>query len=252
MYVCRPVRRKVSTFASTPASAGTLSALPPWDDPMVLKLSSVERHRLDALAKRGLPVVAWRGNRDLEALVLAVSSTPYVLGRASTAAISLADRTVSGSHALLEVASPEDVYVVDNGSLNGTYVNGVRIRRRARLKDGATLKLGVEWLLIRLANTGTGTAAVQPGRGLEALSPRRFEVLWWLCEPMTQRDRPEPASRSDLCAGLAMSPSTLGEHLRGAADALEVAPGEGMRLRLAQRAIRLGIAAWEKPSGPTR
>ena len=218
----------------------------------MLKLSSTERHRLDATAQRGLPVVAWRRRRDLETVVLPVSSTPYVLGRAATAAICLADRTVSASHALLEVASPEDVYVVDNDSLNGTYVNGVRIRRRARLKDGAMLKLGVGWLLVRLANAGAGTATVHPGGGLESLPPRRFEVLWWLCEPMTQRDRPEPASRTDLCTGLAMSASTLGEHLRGAADSLGVAPGDGMRLRLAQRAIRLGIAAWERPSGSTR
>jgi hypothetical protein len=218
----------------------------------MLKLSTVERHRLDATAQKGLPVVAWRGKRDLETVVLPVSSIPYVLGRAATATICLTDRTVSASHALLEVASPEDVYVVDNGSLNGTYVNGIRIRRRVRLKDGAMLKLGVEWLLVRHANAGAGTAAVCPGGELEALPPRRFEVLWWLCEPMTQRDRPEPANRADLCAGLAMSASTLGEHLRGAADSLGVAPGEGMRLRLAQRAIRLGIAAWERPSGSTQ
>jgi len=218
----------------------------------VLKLTDREQRQLDALTRGGLPVLAWREHRELQTATLRVSRVPYLIGRAASANVRLSDDTVSASHALLEIASPEDVYVTDNGSTNGTYVNGTRIRRRVRLRDGAVLRLGSEWLLVRLAKDGAGTVAVEQGGTLEDLPPRRFEVLWWLCEPITQRDRPEPASRADLCIGLNMSASTLGEHLRGAADVLGASPGEGMRLRLARRAVQLGIGAWERPTGSTR
>lgn len=220
----------------------------------MLDLTRSDQHRVDAKVQEGLPIAVWRSADELEVVSLEVSGEPHLIGRADTATVRLRDRTVSSSHAVLEVASPVDVYVNDSGSLNGTFLNGARVRRRVRLKDGSALRCGVEWVFVRLPMNGEATVAVQDGDGvtLTDLPKRRLEVLWWLCQPMTQRGRAEPASRADLCTGLGIVPSTLGEHLRGAADALGVSPGDGMRLRLANRAIQLGIGAWERPSGSTR
>ncbi len=199
-------------------------------------------------------MAVWQAAGDLKVVSLEVSVEPHLIGRAGTATIRLGDRTVSSSHAIIEVASAVDVYLNDGGSLNGTFLNGVRVRRRVRLKDGSAFRCGVEWVLVRLPMNGEATVAVHDvdHATLADLPRRRLEVLWWLCEPMTQRSRAEPASRADLCDGLEIVPSTLGEHLRGAADALGVSPGDGMRLRLANRAIQLGIGAWERPGGSTR
>jgi hypothetical protein len=213
----------------------------------VLKLTRSEQQQVDTLTQTGLPVLAWRPQHMLQTVVLQASTTPYLVGRAASATIRLPHATVSASHAVLDVPSPLDVYVTDKDSLNGTFVNGVRLRRRARLKDGAVLRLGAEWLLVRVVKGSQATVPVFAGGTLEDLSPRRFEVLWWLCEPMTQRDQAEPARRDDLCVGLEVAASTLGEHLQRAAETLGVPAGEGMRLRLAQRAMQLGIGSWPMP-----
>ncbi|MFU8891488.1 MAG: FHA domain-containing protein [Anaerosomatales bacterium] len=62
------------------------------------------------------------------------------VGRGPECDIFLNDFTVSRSHAVLEMAADE-VSVRDAGSLNGTYVNGVRVDK-AQLSDGDILQIG--------------------------------------------------------------------------------------------------------------
>lgn len=62
------------------------------------------------------------------------------IGRDPECDIFLNDITVSRSHAVLELAGTE-VSVEDAGSLNGTYVNGVRVDR-APLGDGDVVQIG--------------------------------------------------------------------------------------------------------------
>jgi hypothetical protein len=62
------------------------------------------------------------------------------VGRDPASDIFLNDITVSREHAVLEVA-PHDVTVVDKGSLNGVYVNGVSADR-AVLNNGDQLQVG--------------------------------------------------------------------------------------------------------------
>jgi pSer/pThr/pTyr-binding forkhead associated (FHA) protein len=62
------------------------------------------------------------------------------IGRGPECDIFLNDFTVSRSHAVLEMAGTE-VSVRDVGSLNGTYVNGVRVDK-AQLSDGDVLQIG--------------------------------------------------------------------------------------------------------------
>lgn len=62
------------------------------------------------------------------------------IGRDPECDIFLNDVTVSRSHAVLELAGPE-VSIEDVGSLNGTYVNGVRVDK-APLGDGDLVQVG--------------------------------------------------------------------------------------------------------------
>jgi transcriptional regulator with PAS, ATPase and Fis domain len=67
------------------------------------------------------------------------------------ASLAIPDSTVSGAHArLTRVPQGEGEFVIEDlGSTNGTYVDGRRIERPARLRQGAILFLGSQVLLFR-------------------------------------------------------------------------------------------------------
>jgi len=63
------------------------------------------------------------------------------IGRSLTADIELEDVSVSRRHALV-VVDGDDVYLLDEGSRNGTWLNGRRVSR-SLLRDGDTIVVGV-------------------------------------------------------------------------------------------------------------
>ena len=66
-----------------------------------------------------------------------------VIGRGAEATIRLADAHVSRCHAWLSWQAQLGTHLIeDAGSDNGTYVDGVRLRRAVPLADGALLRLG--------------------------------------------------------------------------------------------------------------
>jgi pSer/pThr/pTyr-binding forkhead associated (FHA) protein len=73
-----------------------------------------------------------------------LAKTSVSLGRASTNDIVLNDTRVSRNHALLEYGT-HGITLVDLGSINGTRLNGVHIKR-ATLKPGDTINLGNQQL----------------------------------------------------------------------------------------------------------
>jgi diguanylate cyclase (GGDEF)-like protein len=64
-----------------------------------------------------------------------------VIGRSQHAAVRLFDDGVSRNHARIGVEDGE-LWVEDLDSRNGTFVNGVRIRARSRLRDGDKIQIG--------------------------------------------------------------------------------------------------------------
>src|SRR3954452_23684999 len=62
------------------------------------------------------------------------------IGRSITADVELEDMTVSRRHALIVQGDGQTV-LLDDGSRNGTWLNGARIGR-ARLNDGDEITLG--------------------------------------------------------------------------------------------------------------
>jgi pSer/pThr/pTyr-binding forkhead associated (FHA) protein len=63
------------------------------------------------------------------------------LGRSLSADIELDDATVSRRHALIVRNDDGQTYLLDDGSRNGTWLNGLRVER-APLEDGDTILLG--------------------------------------------------------------------------------------------------------------
>jgi adenylate cyclase len=87
--------------------------------------------------------------------------TSLVVGRALTSDLPVVHPTVSRRHAELR-AHPESVEVIDLGSSNGTFLNGVRVER-AHARAGDTIRFGTcEFELTaqnREASNGSGPAA---------------------------------------------------------------------------------------------
>jgi EAL domain-containing protein (putative c-di-GMP-specific phosphodiesterase class I) len=70
---------------------------------------------------------------------IAVSSSPFLIGRHAHAALTIPCATVSGTHAELRVEDGQ-LWVKDLGSTNGTFVNGARLDGESILRSGDLLQ----------------------------------------------------------------------------------------------------------------
>ena len=68
--------------------------------------------------------------------------TSWRVGRGDANAVVIPDDLVSRNHALLQRAESGGFILIDMGSRNGSFVNGVRVSIPAALKDGDTITLG--------------------------------------------------------------------------------------------------------------
>ena len=74
---------------------------------------------------------------------------PVVIGRDPSCSISLDDPNVSRRHCSVVRDSDGGLSIVDNGSTNGTVLNGRQIRRPQILKRGDEVELGKVVLEVR-------------------------------------------------------------------------------------------------------
>jgi pSer/pThr/pTyr-binding forkhead associated (FHA) protein len=103
-----------------------------------------EDAELAAAERRGDPFLVWRDSRARQQVLSLLDSWDRVtIGRGPSANVGLSwDSEVSRIHAEV-VRVGDDWAVVDDGlSRNGTFVNGERIERRRRLRDGDELRVG--------------------------------------------------------------------------------------------------------------
>ena len=73
------------------------------------------------------------------------------IGRHPSNEITLSDLAVSRRHAQIEVKGA-DIYILDLGSVNGTFVNGAQVKDRRRIVNGDKIRVGQTDLAFR---TGT-------------------------------------------------------------------------------------------------
>jgi len=98
----------------------------------------------------------------------------WTIGRNREAALPLRDRLLSRRHAVILYLPDEGFHVIDLNSMNGSFLNGVRIQQRQPLNDGDVLRMGnIEFSFFTSANS----------RSIEPIHP---EVLARFINPATR------------------------------------------------------------------
>ncbi len=169
------------------------------------------------------------------------------VGRNPAADLSIVwDPSVSSLHAELERRAGELAVVDDGLSRNGTFVNGVRVHGRRRLKDGDMLRFGKTVVLVRnpgSANRRPTLAALDHVVAAD-LSEQQRKVLIALCRPF--RDDPafeSPPTNQQLAEQLFLSVSAVKLHLRSLFEKFEIPdlPQNKKRLALVRSALQSGV-----------
>ena len=169
------------------------------------------------------------------------------IGRASSADVCLSeDCQVSRVHAVLERVAGLWTIVDDGLSRNGTFLNGRRLARRARLSDRDKIRIGGT-ILTFCAPPQTVSPQTVAGAMLPAV-PRLTEaprsILVALCRPY-QDARPyaRPASNQQIASELFLSLDAVKTHLRVLFHkfGIENLPQNQKRARLAEIAMELGL-----------
>ncbi len=137
------VRCGASLLAAPPESATTLSYVPGEEDGRAAALAA-------ACADDACLVIRSGGGRAGETYLL--RGERVAIGRHPDAAIFLDDVTVSRNHAYV-VREGDGWIIVDEGSLNGTFVNRRR-KDRVLLNDGDEIQIG-KYKLTFLASAGS-------------------------------------------------------------------------------------------------
>jgi pSer/pThr/pTyr-binding forkhead associated (FHA) protein len=76
-------------------------------------------------------------------VTLAQAQMVWTLGRNREAGIPIHDRMMSRRHAsIIYIQTEKTFYLLDLNSMNGSYVNGVRVQQRQILQDGDFLRVG--------------------------------------------------------------------------------------------------------------
>src|SRR6478752_1462681 len=63
------------------------------------------------------------------------------VGKLSSSHLRIDDEAVSRMHAVIEITSPNEIYIIDLGSTKGTLVNGQKINK-AKVQSGDEIVLG--------------------------------------------------------------------------------------------------------------
>ena len=169
------------------------------------------------------------------------------IGRRLEAAVSLNwDPEVSRLHAELECKAGEWTLCDDGYSQNGTYVNGLRIHGRRRLRDGDLLRVGQT--SIAYCDPGLGGLGVTLAPGELGTAPKFSEqqqrILQALCRPlMGDGEGISPADDAAIAAATGIPEDVVTtelDHL-GRSFGLQEMPPADRRAEIALLALRSGL-----------
>lgn len=175
---------------------------------------------------------------------MALSGERTVVGRSPEADVRLEDEAVSWNHLEIERRG-EVLLATDLDSRNGTALNGERLDRPRRLRNGDTLIVGSHRLEV---STGPATpvgSTVPSAAPTVGLSEEERATAAALVAPYRSEGAfaGRPATRAEIAAALHVSERTAQRRLDALAAKLDV-PGDAGRDRprqIAARVIELGL-----------
>jgi len=135
--------------------------------------------------------------------------------------------------------------VEDDGlSRNGTYVNGIRVAGRTRLRDRDWLRAGDTILVFRNPADAAepGTIAATEHAPPE-VTPAQKRVLIALCGPQVRERRATPASNQEIADECVLSIDGVKSHLKELYNrfGMDDVPQNDKRSELARRALETGV-----------
>ena len=83
------------------------------------------------------------------------------VGKLSSSHLRIDDESVSRMHAVIEVASPDDITLIDLGNEPGTIVNGARVNK-CRIQPGDQIQIGNTLIMLERADVAVVPAAPSP------------------------------------------------------------------------------------------
>jgi hypothetical protein len=201
-----------------------------------------------AAERRQRPFILYRDADGAQRLVdLGDAPGKMTVGRTAANGVALEwDSEVSRVHATLERIGDEWTFVDDGRSHNGSFIDGVRVHGRRRLRDGDTIAIGRTVIVFR-SPTGSESVATATSQqqALPVITDAQRRVLVELCRPYADGSLAAPASNREIADTLVIGVETVKTHVRALfeAFALRDLPPHQKRAVLARRALDAGLVS---------
>ena len=196
------------------------------------------------------PFLIYRDGADIQRIVhLRGVLERVTIGRRPANDVPLEwDLQVSRTHAQLERLGDEWAVSDDGLSSNGTFVNGVRIRGRRRLRDQDELKVGTTVIAFRAPAVGASLMTFVPEQlqRVPRLGASQRAVLVALARPYKHSSGfATPATNKDIAAEVVLTVNGVKSIMRALFEkfGVEELPRGEKRARLVERALQIGAIA---------
>ena len=199
-----------------------------------------------AVERRGAPFLVYRDADGRQRLLELADRSRLSVGRRDTNALVLEwDPEVSRLHAELELVGGDWTVLDDGLSRNGTFLNGVRISGRHRLRDGDMLRFGRTVLAYRAPGDGESrvTAATDADDAVGEVTEAQRRLLIALCRSFRGMPAAVRATNQQIADELCLSVDTVKAQLGTLYRrfGIEDLPQGQKRAELAWRAVQAGL-----------
>jgi hypothetical protein len=206
----------------------------------------VELKEVIAAERTGRPFLVWRTDEGEQRLLLLDQQRWRVtIGRDPAGDVPLPwDAEVSRTHALLEQVGRGWTLVDDGLSRNGSFVNGVRVIGRRRLRDKDRMVFGATAVAYReTSGTITQTASAIDAPATIPLTPMQRKVLIALCRPVHDSAAAIPATNRQIAEEVYLTVDAVKAHLRVLFEryGLSALPQNEKRARLVTSVLDAGV-----------